>query len=90
VTNCSPVLATAAGLVFGGMDRYLRTHDDADGKILRQTRLAAQALGFTYAVNGRHMVRSRPAGLRSRARCASLSTDATTGGNAVYVFAPPH
>jgi hypothetical protein len=63
VTNCSPVLATAAGLVFnGGMDRYLRTHDDADGKILRQTRLAAQALGFTYAVNGRHMVRSRPAG----------------------------
>jgi hypothetical protein len=37
------------------MDRYLRAHDTDDGKILWQTRLASQALGFTvtYAVNGR-------------------------------------
>jgi hypothetical protein len=57
VTNFSPVLGTAAGLVFNG-DRCLRAYDDADGKVLRQTRLASQALGFTltHVVNGRHYV----------------------------------
>jgi hypothetical protein len=53
VTNFSPVLGTAAGLVFN-LDRCLRAYDDADGKVLRQTRLVSQALGFTltYAVDG--------------------------------------
>jgi len=87
------VLATAGGLVFnGGMDRYLRAHDDADGKILWQTRLASQAVGFTvtYAVNGRQYVAiaagggSNPGALR-----VTPDADATTGGNAVYVFALP-
>jgi alcohol dehydrogenase (cytochrome c) len=93
VTNFSPVLATAGGLVFnGGMDRYLRAHDDADGKVLWQTRLASQALGFTvtYAVNGQQYVAiaagggSNPGALR-----VTPDADATTGGNAVYVFALP-
>jgi alcohol dehydrogenase (cytochrome c) len=57
VTNFSPVLGTAAGLVFN-LDRCLRAYDDADGKVLRQTRLVSQALGFTltYAVDGRQYV----------------------------------
>jgi alcohol dehydrogenase (cytochrome c) len=69
MTNFSPVLATAGGLVFnGGMDRYLRAHDDAEGKVLWQTRLASQALGFTvtYAVNGRQYIAMQLAGLQSR------------------------
>src|ERR1700681_4685410 len=59
VANFSPVLATGSGLVFnGGMDRYLRAHDANDGKVLWETRLASQALGFTvtYAVGGRQYV----------------------------------
>jgi hypothetical protein len=74
----------------GGVDR-LRTDDDADGKVLWQPRLASQAPGFTYAVNGRQYVAiaagrgSNPGALR-----VTLDADATTGGNAVYVFALMH
>ena len=93
VANFSPVLATGGGLLFnGGMDRYLRAHDSDDGKVLWQTRLASQALGFsvTYAVNGRQYV-AIAAGGGSNAGSLRVTpeADAVSGGNAVYVFALP-
>jgi alcohol dehydrogenase (cytochrome c) len=86
-------LATGSGLVFnGGMDRYLRAHDADDGKVLWQTRLASQALGFTvtYAVGGRQYV-AIAAGGGSNAGSLRVTpeADAVSGGNAVYVFALP-
>jgi alcohol dehydrogenase (cytochrome c) len=93
VANFSPVLATGGGLLFnGGMDRYLRAHDTDDGKVLWQTRLASQVLGFTvtYAVNGRQYV-AIAAGGGSNAGSLRVTpeADAVSGGNAVYVFALP-
>jgi len=93
VANFSPVLATGGGLLFnGGMDRYLRAHDADDGKVLWQTRLASQALGFTvtYSVNGRQYV-AIAAGGGSNAGSLRVTpeADAVSGGNAVYVFALP-
>jgi alcohol dehydrogenase (cytochrome c) len=93
VSTFSPILATASGVIFnGGMDRYLRAHDADDGKILWQTRLASQALGFTvtYAVNGRQYVAiAAGGGSNAAALRVTPEADATTGGNAVYVFALP-
>jgi alcohol dehydrogenase (cytochrome c) len=93
VANFSPVLATGSGLLFnGGMDRYLRAHDTDDGKILWQTRLASQALGFTvtYSVNGRQYVAiAAGGGSNVAALRVTPEADTVTGGNAVYVFALP-
>jgi alcohol dehydrogenase (cytochrome c) len=93
VANFSPVLATGSGLLFnGGMDRYLRAHDADDGKILWQTRLASQALGFTvtYSVNGRQYVAiAAGGGSNVGALRVTPEADTVTGGNAVYVFALP-
>src|SRR5216684_2265901 len=93
VANFSPVLATGSGLLFnGGMDRYLRAHDVDDGKILWQTRLASQALGFTvtYSVNGRQYIAiAAGGGSNVAALRVTPEADTVTGGNAVYVFALP-
>ena len=54
-SNYSPVLATAGGVLFnGGMDRYFRAFDQADGKVLWQTRLGSQVFGtpVTFRIAG--------------------------------------
>ena len=59
VSNYSPILATAGGLVFNGsMDRYLRALDADKGTLLWQTRLASQVVGapITFAVAGRQYI----------------------------------
>ena len=93
VSNFSPVLATAGGVLFnGGMDRYLRAHDIDTGTVLWQTRLASQALGFTvtYSVNGRQYVAiAAGGGSNVAALRVTPEADAASGGNAVYVFALP-
>ena len=58
-SNYSPILATPGGVLFnGGMDRYLRALDQADGKVLWQTRLGSQIFGtpVTFSVGGRQYV----------------------------------
>jgi alcohol dehydrogenase (cytochrome c) len=70
----------------------LRAHDADDGKILWQTRLASQALGFavTYAVNGRQYIAIAAGGGSNVAAVrVTPEVDAVSGGNAVYVFALP-
>jgi alcohol dehydrogenase (cytochrome c) len=72
VSNFSPILATGSGLIFnGGMDRYLRAHDADDGKLLWQTRLASQALGFTSPIRSvvANTSPSRPAADPMRRPC---------------------
>ena len=59
VSNYSPILATAGGLLFNGsMDRYLRALDADRGTVRWQTRLPSQVVGtaITYAVDGRQYV----------------------------------
>jgi alcohol dehydrogenase (cytochrome c) len=94
VVNYSPILATGGGLLFNGsMDRYLRALDADSGKPLWQTRLAAQAVGgtVTYSVNGRQYVAITAGGGPIAALAVGMTpnADATSGGNAVYVFALP-
>jgi alcohol dehydrogenase (cytochrome c) len=93
VSNFSPILATEGGLLFnGGMDRYLRAHDADDGKVLWQSRLPSQALGFavTYAVNGRQYgAIAAGGGSNVAALRVTPKADTASGGNAVFVFALP-
>jgi alcohol dehydrogenase (cytochrome c) len=52
-------LATAGGVVFdGSLDRYIRAYDDADGKLLWETRLndVPSSCPITYSVNGKQYV----------------------------------
>jgi alcohol dehydrogenase (cytochrome c) len=52
-------LATAGGIVFdGSLDRYIRAYDDANGKVLWETRLndVPSSCPITYSVNGRQYV----------------------------------
>ncbi len=92
-SNYSPVLATAGGLVFnGGMDRYFRAFDQADGKLLWQTRVGSQIMGagVTYSVKGRQYVAvSAGGGFNGGAANAMPTIDQPPGGNMVYVFALP-
>ena len=58
-TESAAMLATAGGVVFEGTrDRKFRALDQATGKVLWETRLAAQPSSFpiTYAVNGKQYV----------------------------------
>jgi alcohol dehydrogenase (cytochrome c) len=94
VSNYSPILATGGGLLFNGsMDRYLRALDADSGKVLWQTRLAAQAVGgaVTYSVNGRQYVAITAGGGPIAALSVGMTpeADTTSGGNTVYVFALP-
>jgi alcohol dehydrogenase (cytochrome c) len=52
-------LATAGGIVFdGSLDRYIRAYDDANGKVLWETRLndVPSSCPITYSVNGKQYV----------------------------------
>ena len=94
VANYSPILATGGGLLFNGsMDRYLRALDADSGKVLWQTRLAAQAVGgtVTYSVNGRQYIAITAGGGPIAALSVGMTptADAASGANAVYVFALP-
>ncbi len=94
VSNYSPLLATGGGLLFNGsMDRYLRALDIDSGRLLWQTRLAAQAVGgtVTYAINGRQYIAITAGGGPIAAVGVGMTPEADTasGSNAVYVFALP-
>jgi alcohol dehydrogenase (cytochrome c) len=94
VSNYSAILTTGGGLVFNGsMDRYLRALDADTGRVLWQTRLAAQAVGapVTYSVNGRQYLAITAGGGPIAALSVGMTPEADTpsGGNAVYVFALP-
>jgi alcohol dehydrogenase (cytochrome c) len=94
VANYSAILATGGGLLFNGsMDRYLRALDADNGRVLWQTRLAAQAVGapVTYSVNGRQYIAITAGGGPIAALSVGMTPEADTpsGGNAVYVFALP-
>jgi alcohol dehydrogenase (cytochrome c) len=52
-------LATAGGIVFdGSLDRYIRAYDQANGKVLWETRLndVPSSCPITYSVNGKQYV----------------------------------
>ena len=94
VSNYSAILSTGSGLLFNGsMDRYLRALDADNGRVLWQTRLAAQAVGapVTYSVNGRQYIATTAGGGPIAALSVGMTPEADTpsGGNAVYVFALP-
>ena len=89
----SPVLATAGGIVFdGGMDRYFRSLDQADGKLLWQTRLGSQVFGapVTFSVNGRQYIAVCAGGGYNGGPARLMpDIDQPPGANMVYVFALP-
>jgi alcohol dehydrogenase (cytochrome c) len=91
--NYSPILATASGLLFnGGMDRYFRAFDQANGKLLWQTRLGSQVQGapITFNVNGRQYIAVVAGGGYMGAGVRELpNIDQPPGANMVYVFALP-
>ena len=94
VASYSPILATGGGVLFNGsMDRYLRALDADGGRVLWQTRLAAQAVGgtVTYSVNGRQYIAITAGGGPIAALSVGMTptADAPSGANAVYVFALP-
>jgi alcohol dehydrogenase (cytochrome c) len=92
-SNYSPILATAGGLIFnGGMDRYFRALDQADGKVLWQTRLGSQVFGtpVTFSVKGRQYIAvAAGGGYNGGAANAMPDIDQPSGANMVYVFALP-
>ncbi len=92
-SNYSPVLATASGLLFNGsMDRFLRAFDQADGKVLWQTRLGSQVFGapVTFSVAGRQYIAVAAGGGYNGSPVALRpDIDQPSGGNMVYVFALP-
>ena len=94
VTNYSPVLATGGGLLFnGGMDRYLRAFDADNGQVLWQTRLPSQVVGaaVTYSINGRQYIAIAGGGgpIATTGLGLTPEADASSGHNAIYVFALP-
>jgi alcohol dehydrogenase (cytochrome c) len=95
VANPSPLLATGGGLLFNGsIDRYLRALDADNGRVLWQTRLAAQAMGgtVTYAISGRQYIAIAAGGggpLGTFSMPLTPEADTPSGSNAVYVFALP-
>jgi alcohol dehydrogenase (cytochrome c) len=92
-SNYSPILATAGGLVFnGGMDRYFRALEQADGKVIWQARLGSQVSGapVTYSIKGRQYIAvAAGGGYNGGAVNAMPSIDQPPGANMVYVFALP-
>jgi alcohol dehydrogenase (cytochrome c) len=94
VSNYSPLLATAGGLLFnGGLDRYLRALDADSGELIWQTRLPAQTVGGTasYAVRGRQYIAIVAGGGALATLQIGMTPEADMGGagDAVYVFALP-
>ncbi len=94
VSNYSPILATAGGLLFNGsMDRYLRALDADTGTQLWQTRLPSQVVGspITFAMNGRQYIAVTSGGgpIANSQTSVTPEADTTSGANAVYVFALP-
>ena len=94
VTNYSPILATGGGLLFnGGIDRYLRALDADKGQVVWQTRLPSQVAGaaVTYSINGRQYIAIAAGGGAIAGTGLELTpeADASSGNNAVYVFALP-
>jgi alcohol dehydrogenase (cytochrome c) len=94
VSNYSPLLATAGGLLFnGGLDRYLRALDADNGKVVWQTRLPSQAVGgaMTYSVNGRQYVAIAAGGGAAVGLQMGMTPEAdmASGNNGIYVFALP-
>jgi alcohol dehydrogenase (cytochrome c) len=92
-SNYSPVLATAGGVLFNGsMDRYLRAFDQADGKVLWQTRLGSQVFGapVTFRIAGRQYIAVvAGGGYNTVSVQLRPDLDQPSGGNMVYVFALP-
>ena len=92
-SNYSPVLATAGGVIFnGGMDRYLRALDQADGKVLWQTRLGSQvfAAPVTFSIKGRQYIAVAAGGGYNGGPARLMpDIDQPSGDNMVYVFALP-
>ena len=92
-SNYSPVLATAGGVIFnGGMDRYLRALDQANGKVLWQTRLGSQIFGatVTFSINGRQYIAvCSGGGFNGGPASLKQDIDQPSGNNEVYVFALP-
>jgi alcohol dehydrogenase (cytochrome c) len=93
-TNYAPILATGGGLVFnGGIDRYLRAFDQADGKVLWQTRLGSHVSGapVSFSRGGRQYIAVVAGGGFgggiSPTRFPDI--DQSSGSNMVYVFALP-
>jgi alcohol dehydrogenase (cytochrome c) len=93
-SNYSPVLATAGGILFNGaMDRYFRAMDQADGKVLWQTRLGSQVFGtpVTFRAGGRQYVAvAAGGGYNTVSPQLRPDLDQVSGGNMVYVFALPN
>ena len=89
----SPVLATAGGIIFnGGMDRYFRSLDQADGKVIWQTRLGSQVFGapVTFSVKGRQYIAVAAGGGYNGGPARLMpDIDQPPGANMVYVFALP-
>jgi alcohol dehydrogenase (cytochrome c) len=92
-SNYSPVLATAGGVLFNGtMDRYLRAFDQADGKVLWQTRLGSQVFGapVTFRIGKRQYIAvAAGGGYNTVSPTIRPDIDQVSGGNMVYVFALP-
>ena len=92
-SNYSPILATASGLLFNGdMNRYFRAFDQADGKILWETRLGSQVFGapVTFSIGGRQYIAvAAGGGYNNQPLALTPELDQLSGGNTVYVFALP-
>ncbi len=92
-SNYSPVLATAGGVLFNGaMDRWFRAFDQADGKVLWETRLGSQIMGtpVTFSVKGRQYVAvAAGGGYNTISPQLKPDLDQVAGNNMVYVFALP-
>ena len=92
-SNYSPILATAGGVLFNGdMARYFRAFDQADGKVLWQTRLNSQVFGapVTFSVGGRQYIAvAAGGGYNNSPLQLTPEQDQLAGGNTVYVFALP-
>jgi len=93
-TNYAPVLATGGGLVFnGGLDRYFRAFDQADGKVLWQTRLGSHVSGapVSFSKDGRQYIAVAAGGGFGGGNSPRLfpEIDQPSGSNMVYVFALP-
>jgi alcohol dehydrogenase (cytochrome c) len=92
-SNYSPVLATAGGILFNGtMDRWLRAFDQADGKVLWQTRLGSQVFGapVTFRIGKRQYIAvAAGGGYNTVSPTIRPDLDQVSGGNMVYVFALP-
>ncbi len=90
----APVTATAGDLLFtGGIDRYFRALDQNTGEVIWESRLPATVHGHptTFEVDGRQYVAVMSGGALAGGEVTGLTpdVDASTGSNALFVFALP-